>query len=171
MSFCRGHPILRSLIYIALISVGDQSKYTKEPKVNKDELKKQRPKHRKTRHGDGAGIKFAEGKEHVQRVVATGGLTKALNENAGRYGVTESIDMVFPVSWIKPLAVHGLTEDDLECIRKHTEDVSRGKKYLIILRACLYEAGWPVSELARQQASPVLYERFESEPPSTQPGY
>ena len=33
-----------------------------------------------------------------------------------------------------------------------------------ILRACLYEAGWPVSELARQQASPVLYERFESEP-------
>ena len=39
------------------------------------------------------------------------------------------------------------------------------------LRACLYEVGWPVSELARQQANPVLYEGFESEPASSQPGY
>ena len=31
-------------------------------------------------------------------------------------------------------------------------------------RACSYGAGWPISELARQQASPGLYERFNSEP-------
>ena len=37
-------------------------------------------------------------------------------------------------------------------------------KAIGFLRACLYEAGWPASELARHQASPVLYERFESEP-------
>ena len=98
-----------------------------EPEVNKDKPRMHRPKHRKTRHGDGAGTKFAEGKELVQRLVATGGLTKALNENANRYGFTESIDMVFPISWIKPLAVHGLTDDDLECIRKYSEHVSKGK--------------------------------------------
>ena len=98
-----------------------------EPEMNKSKQGKHRPKHRKTRHGDGTGTKFAEGKELVQRLVATGGLTKALNENADRYGLTESIDVVFPVSWMKPLEVHGLTEDDLECIRKHSDHVSKGK--------------------------------------------
>ena len=31
-----------------------------------------------------------------------------------------------------------------------------------VLRVWLYEAGWPVTELARQQRSPGLYERFDS---------
>ena len=38
------------------------------------------------------------------------------------------------------------------------------------LRSCLYEAGWPVCELARQQRSPGLYERFDSELSLSQPG-
>ena len=39
-----------------------------------------------------------------------------------------------------------------------------------ILRACLYEAGWPVCELARQQRSPGLYERIDRELSLSQPG-
>ena len=39
------------------------------------------------------------------------------------------------------------------------------------LRARLYEAGWPVNELARHKASPGLYERFDGEPAPSQPGH
>ena len=39
----------------------------------------------------------------------------------------------------------------------------------LALRACLYEAGWPICELVHQQASPSLYERFDSEPAPSQP--
>ena len=39
------------------------------------------------------------------------------------------------------------------------------------LRARLYEACWPVNELARHKASPGLYERFDGEPAPSQPGH
>ena len=34
---------------------------------------------------------------------------------------------------------------------------------LTVLRPCLYEVSWPVSELARQQGSQGLYGKFDSE--------
>ena len=41
----------------------------------------------------------------------------------------------------------------------------------MLLRACLYEAGWPISQLARQQTSPGLYDVFDCEAAMSQPGY
>jgi len=63
----------------------------------------------------------------IQRLIATGGLTKALSANTDRFGYSDSIDIVFPVYWMFPAKTRLLTAEDIKCVENYRKLIREGK--------------------------------------------
>ena len=62
----------------------------------------------------------------IQRLIATGGITKSLNAKTDRFGYSDSIDVVFPVYWMYPAKTRVLTEKDIKCVKAYRELAKKG---------------------------------------------
>ena len=62
----------------------------------------------------------------IQRLIATGGITKALNAKTDRFGYSDSIDVIFPVYWMYPAKTRVLTEKDIQCVKAYRERAKKG---------------------------------------------
>ena len=62
----------------------------------------------------------------IQRLIATGALTRALNAKTDRFGYADSIDIVFPVYWMFPAKTRLLTAEDIKCVENYRKLIREG---------------------------------------------
>ena len=80
----------------------------------------------------------------IQRLIATGGITKSLNAKTDRFGYSDSIDVVFPVYWMYPAKTRVLTEKDIKCVKAYRELAKKGMYGFSHRLQCFYFIGFVV---------------------------
>ena len=81
----------------------------------------------------------------IQRLIATGGLAKALNAKTDRFGYSDSIDVVFPVYWMFPAKTRLLTAEDIKCVESYRKLIREGKEHHTAVKQISFKLVPPTS--------------------------